>query len=460
MDRHSLIGVDAPKGLIPMGYSVVRDEEKEAPSPMCGPAVLTKLIRKKESAASPNYYKRTRENISFANTFPLSFLPSRSSYEEMSDRSPKYEDTASSSGSERSTDFASPPPTQILQFQTTAKDFVDNNNKERRKGGRGKKSTTLNRQRASSWSTTLPAVTEETSFDESQAGASIENNNDSSNSSMHLEPPTKENSPEKMEMLVAMHNLILKQQDALKEMAHQNTHYRKKLGEYQSKLIAMKQDAVTQQSLIDQLILEKETSQAESLRLHEQLKADREGKDVDEDDAEDNNKDESDDSLCMQVTDLMKLYAESPSSPSRRSSLDKSPPIPSLNREERSREKAMIATIKMGNNDCREETECRDEVTTSNGVREDNGQDENSNDQFRDTTSGFPSKYRSVSSESSFSLSPPYSNRNRNAAKEQVACFKYRLETIQKKRSDRRIDQKQTSKPIVRLGSPIGSSHY
>lgn len=129
------------------------------------------------------------------------------------------------------------------------------------------------RNRAHMWSTNLPVVTEERSF-EMEDSSSIA----SGTQSLKDEVETPKNngrtfsSPERNEMLLAMRQLVLKQQAALSEMAEENKHYRRDLQECRKLLQLAKEAYTKQQRQVDSFMVEKESTEAEVLWLREEVK--------------------------------------------------------------------------------------------------------------------------------------------------------------------------------------------
>ena len=473
-------------------------------SPICGPAALTNLIRKKETYStaerrSSPLYEPPRHCVAGNSAVHLSLFNSRSSYEELSDDYRSHEESESTSDSDKSGgDIMSNPVSLFPQFYPPDKETSEEK--------KASSQRTQNRPRTSSWSSTLAAVTEETSFDDT----SLHSRDTSSEQLPHataeksvVDPAqpqqerTYETPPEKKEMLTAMRNLILKQQHALTELSEQNTQYRKKIGDYQSKLIEMKQDAVNQQARIDQLELEKEASVAECLWQREELRAlrldketilsDKKGdqtemdcsantefpeEDEEEEEEEEEEHGDEDDSLQVRFRDLMMPFAESPAS-SRQTCVPESPVSAAPTNDERSTWEDERSTWEddIPVPECKADQRMLEAAPPEENQESEQAADENASSPFRDRTIGSAntsmgnpiltnhssssetisetSKGTAPTTSSSWSLGLP--SRSREEAREEMAEFKRRLQTVQKKRSERRVVQ-QYSKPVVRFG--------
>ena len=474
-------------------------------SPICGPAVLTNLIRKKETYSnaerrSSPLYEPPRNSVASSSTGHLSLFNSRSSYEELSDDYRSHEETVSSSGSDKSEgDILSNPVSLFPQFNPSDKETSDDK--------KAPSQRTQNRPRTSSWSSTLAAVTEETSFDDTSRDASSEQLPQSSTDKSIMDPPQAEperpyeTPPEKKEMLKAMRNLILKQQTALTELADQNTHYRKKIGDYQSKLIEMKEDAVNQQARIDRLVLEKEASFAECLWLREEMRAlrldkeakttcvegdkkevdspdntnDRDGlKEAVQNDYEDGDYDDEDDSLQIRFRDLMKPFIESPASSRQAFAPDSPVSAAPTNNESSIWEDAIPVPESVADHSEMDQPDAfAGLVATTRAPSQEpklvpeQAADENTSSPFGDCTIGSTNKStdniiltnNSSSSDVSKGTAPTTTSswssglpsRSREEAREEMAQYKRRLQSIQQKRLERRGTQKY-SKPVVRFG--------
>lgn len=121
-------------------------------------------------------------------------------------------------------------------------------------------------------------------------------------------------SSEQMELLSAMREMILKQQDAIKDIAEQNMVFKKKLFVCQEEMKEMRQESVDQKVRITRLVLQKEAFESESTWLRSEvhtlktelayLKADDELKKRFESLLEDDTKSTSDDSWSSEGTRL------------------------------------------------------------------------------------------------------------------------------------------------------------
>ena len=125
--------------------------------------------------------------------------------------------------------------------------------------------------RAHLWSTNLPVVTEERSFEVEDSSIT------SGGQSLKEEGEPPKNirsysSPERNEMLLAMRQLVLKQQAALSEIAEENRHYRRELQECRKLLTLAKEAYTKQQRQVESFTLEKESSDAEVMWLREEVK--------------------------------------------------------------------------------------------------------------------------------------------------------------------------------------------
>ena len=127
------------------------------------------------------------------------------------------------------------------------------------------------RNRAYLWSTNLPVVTEERSFE-------VEDSSIASGPSLKEEGGEQTrnvrsySSPERNEMLLAMRQLVLKQQAALSEMAEENRHYRLELHECRQLLQLAKEAYTKKHRQMENFMVEKESADAEVLWLREEVK--------------------------------------------------------------------------------------------------------------------------------------------------------------------------------------------
>jgi hypothetical protein len=136
------------------------------------------------------------------------------------------------------------------------------------------------RNKANIWSTNLPVVTEESSFemeDSSQAsggaaGTNAKEGSQRAEGAQPLKNVRSYSSPEKNEMLLAMRQLVLKQQSALTEMAEENCTHRSELQECRQLLELAKQTCTRQQRRMEAFTVEKDSADAEVLWLREEVK--------------------------------------------------------------------------------------------------------------------------------------------------------------------------------------------
>lgn len=372
------------------------------------------------------------------------------------------------------------------------------------------------------WSSPLPAVTEETSsveteetprdagteggpppFSSSGVKAAKTGTTTTSTSGKHNHKYT---SPEKNEMLAAMRNLVLKQQSALKELSKENTHYRKKMEDYQNAIIKMKRVQTEQDGKLAQLQLEKEAFEAEAMWLRGQIELMSRGMDLDDDD----------DEVQRKLRNLMLGGSDAltPSSNAERAATDA---FNSFKRRTLSPGTVMDRAVKSlhgsksapwgwderlvvdardddnNNNDdenrsTTSESVPDDERMMSMGLAKSRSHDSKSDPakqqqrkaEARDDepgasttksksdtpprpppTSAKPSSVTQPRTEAS-SVNPPTTPRSEASTptswsspgkREEVDIFRQRLESIQKKRSERQADRgKQSSRPTVRFG--------
>jgi hypothetical protein len=304
---------------VPLASTPERDHstfgsEEDVTRPMCGQGVLTKLLLKKSPTVPSS--SNSSSSFSMADSSPGGtrncIVPgkgapfSRRRYDEVTRHllaSP--EDTESSSTSsdkssddnhraaQASTSTAGPYLVQFVHSNGTGAAVTSdgyNNNAETTTASTSSSTTTAaprtQRQqmvqplvfpRNGLWSTPLSAVTEETSSVETEetprdkepaSMASALNASSSSSSKAN-----KFTSPEKEEMLEAMRTLVLKQQAALKELSKENSHFRKKMEEYQNMLIKMKRVSAEKEGRISAMQLEKEAIETESMYLRGQVES-------------------------------------------------------------------------------------------------------------------------------------------------------------------------------------------
>ncbi|GKY97625.1 hypothetical protein MPSEU_000720900 [Mayamaea pseudoterrestris] len=506
------------------------------PSPICGPTALTKLMRKSKEAVSASNasgrmspldeLNRSSMVIGSNAAAPLALFQSKLSYEEVDDpfHTPHEVDTASSSGSDKSLDmFLNAPVSFFPQFcpsTPTGQEMM--NEKEALNVNKNKASSpgpkTPNRPRTSSWSSTLAAVTEETSFDELSRDASSNEQQippekakptavEEEQQMLNPQPtnPGFEMPTEKKEMVGAMRNLIIKQQYALKELADQNANYRKRIVEYQTKLIDMKKEAVNCNARINELILEKDALTTDCMWLHEELRSlqHERGRDLNLAKGEAENDvtssalasinsqsrlkektdnvgekeydDDEDDSLRLKFKELMTSHVAGPTSTGQ---LLLPPDLRTTeafaaDASENTWENLQLAP-RSTTNECMWENgsmvvqhvaEKKTGAVTKNEMKEEPFRDstlESTNELLllHDPGSAFSpvtaSECFKGSTDSINSSSCGMASRSREEAKEEMAKYKSRLESIQKKRIERRNGSQACSRPMVRFDASSG----
>lgn len=289
---------------------------------------------------------------------------------------------------------------------------------------------------SSPWASSLPAVREETNSVETDSIQSLERDGKDARKS-----PRTKSSKESTEVLEAMRKLVLKQQAALRDMAQENRHYRTKLAEYQSQILKMKQDSSRQVSVVNQLTLDKEAFEAEAMWLREEIRVLQEDIDTDEMEVE------------SKLREMM-LGSRSRQSPSdnERSLLNGlggnyKETLPSVRRyemvaESSALDRAVLSLTQAHNNSWA--TEARDA---------DPEDEERARQEKRDgwSMSGETSIsddfwVTSTTTEETAASGP-------GRRDEEVAQFKQRLDSIQKKRTERQTEKKQINKPTVRFGT-------
>lgn len=314
--------------------------------------------------------------------------------------------------------------------------------------------------RPTPWLSSLPAVTEEpSSFDTEEQSHQSGKMEVHGPPAMQISPrkaaAPKHTSPEKNEMLTAMRSLVLKQQEALRELSHENQHYRTKLGEYQNMLIKMKQDQAATDSVVNQLKLEKEAFEAEAMWLREEIRA-----------VKAHVEDMDDDDLQFQLKSLM--VGGKNLGPGKRSlsadraadnafaSFQSSLKAPQPHQENSSVLDRAVQSLACSpssawrwaeSRDDKEQERPKERPTLDYGISLED-------DAPRDELLSYS---RTTSSSSSPAPRTWSDGREVGArgdfAKEEVNLFKERLETIQKKRSERQTGRKQLSKRNVRFGT-------
>ena len=271
-------------------FDQVYDDELSSP-PMCGQAVITKILGK--SPGRPHQIaplldtdsnRGTKSCISISASKKMATYRNQRYQEVGSPRSP---DTESSSSSEREepeqTTFMQPVeslPSFIVQFdpqelralqEEKLKDSPINKGQNQQTPGQNQQPPMAPFSRTSLWPSTLSPVTEEQSFeleDKSHASQS------QASRDVVEKPPSDAALPssEKSEKVAAMRKLVLKQQNALQELSKQNSQYRRELGESKNKLLKMQKERSQQQERIVQLIIEKEAIESECVWLREEMK--------------------------------------------------------------------------------------------------------------------------------------------------------------------------------------------
>jgi hypothetical protein len=331
--------------LSPTKPFVVVDDEVLGPSPICGPASLTKLLRKKDLAAAttPIRYEAPRNGVRLGSNISsnlFSVFGSRSPYKEMSSSTGTPDDQELNSPDNGKVDDVAAkfsPVDEMTQFrpanttQLSAASYKEDNHKLAVPSSTPRASSPSPlRPRLASWSSTLDVVTEEeSSIDdvsrESQREPTCPSTHGGKLSSQQQQQqqhqPTNDTSPERAEMLLTMRSLILKQQTALKDLSLQNASYRAKLMEYQEEILALKQDALPSQERIERLVLDNEDSAAQtflprdgartnqSLESHTKHSTGCNSRSSSDDEAQD-------ESTRIKFKDMRKSYADKPKSPS------------------------------------------------------------------------------------------------------------------------------------------------
>ena len=209
---------------------------------MCGHSVFSKMVRKSPSKPDlANDYPPSKSCMTIGKKSPFP----RRKYSEV-DGTPRSPDLteSSSSDSDKSSDkllqsfeanstnayFAQFDPEEINKLEEEKNKVLMPSKPQRASSNMGF--------RSSGWSTTLSAVSEEPS--NCSEDMSQDRDFPETSSTKLLSPKKNHSSPEKNEMLAAMRSLVLKQQNALRDMSEQNNHFRNKLGQYQNMLIKMK----------------------------------------------------------------------------------------------------------------------------------------------------------------------------------------------------------------------------
>jgi len=264
-------------------FDQVPDDELRSP-PMCGQAVITKILGKspgRQHQVAPLLHaesnRGTRSCISISASKKISTFRNLR-YEEVggSQRSP---DTESSSSSEREDPEETPImqpieslPSYIVQFEPQELKVLQEEklressvNKVQRQ-----RSPMTPFSRTSIRTTPLAPVTEERSFeleDKSQASQSQASRDAAEKSISGATEPA-----EKSDKVAAMRKLVIKQQKALQELSEQNSQYRREVGESKSKLSKMQKESSRQQARIDKLVIDKEALLSECVWLREEMK--------------------------------------------------------------------------------------------------------------------------------------------------------------------------------------------
>ena len=126
------------------------------------------------------------------------------------------------------------------------------------------------------WAGPLPAVSEEERSYDTEPSHQQEAKNSSYSSTEKkqesLKQETSYSSPEKAQILEAMRALVLKQQTALTELAAENAKARRELGKAREDLESLRDERAKQKTIVDQLTLEKEMLEAEVVWLKEEVK--------------------------------------------------------------------------------------------------------------------------------------------------------------------------------------------
>jgi hypothetical protein len=267
--------------------------EEMASPPMCGQGILTKLLRKSpgRQAVTPLYHvdsDSSNESKSCLNPVKQLNLLRTNRYEEVTG-SLYSPDTQSSSSSDKSKEDTTPLVqndlgSYIVQFDPNdLKEVMGDEPEDPTTSNRAKQRSLGHGFRQPSWSTSLPVVTEENSTDSDDLRDEDLRSKSKSASSYHgpsnlSDDPTSQSAlinlppQEKNDMLIGMRHLVLKQQMKLAELSEQNSQYRREIRSYQHTLLSMKEDQMTQKDQIYLLTIEKETFEAEAIWLREKMK--------------------------------------------------------------------------------------------------------------------------------------------------------------------------------------------
>lgn len=477
----------------PLGYYGARDVGFDgiSASPMCGQAVLTNLLGK-----SPNKkHHRDHQPHYSPPTTNKSCLPPvlhgaarRRLYEDLAGPVRSPEDTESSSSASSSgvgaaaaagaggSEFGSSLNFNVVQFDSSAQDSMtsgagDDGNTNPLSPSKNLLASFIGF-KPTPWSSSLPAVTEEASSlgsEEHSHHEAMKMKKDTAESREATSRPTPSarnphhSSPERNEMLAAMRSLVLKQQAALKEMVKENAKYRSKLCDFQSSIIKMRQKQVESEAKIKQLTLEKEAFKNEVQWLRDEIKT------VGVAAAADAESDDDDTEVQRKLRDLMRGEPFSPNKSAEKAASDafstfKQSLLSSPPEEQRpgtqhtpfntpsSPMSMAVRSLDYRRKDHSSSSawvvESRDDegtVLSSTSGRDTNASTTISNS--RDESSAFSASWEdSVPSDEK--KPPPPSTRKLNIAREEVTMFKNRLESIQRKRSERNTGRKQTNRTV------------
>jgi hypothetical protein len=269
----------SPEGSFPM-YA---EEEVKSPQ-MCGHGVLTRILRK-----SPGRSPARRP----AQASPLLEENESKSCMGVGSRNSRYTDLAESVHSRDTESFSSSEKSQgdkrvlqgnpdsvlpyTIQFDPNdLKEVMGDQKKDPKTLSRAKQRASGPGFRPSPWSTNLSVVNEEgsvgLSFDDSET-KSIKHVLSSGEGVDILVGGDVKKQQQNNDMLTGMRNLILKQQKVLAQLSSENTQYRREIRSYQDVLLQMKENQTSQKDKMDLLTFEKETYEAETVWLREQLKS-------------------------------------------------------------------------------------------------------------------------------------------------------------------------------------------
>jgi hypothetical protein len=304
------------------GFGQLHHDDDTRNPPMCGQVIITKILGNHQKThndhpTQSDHHSSVKKWMK-QKLFLRKHASSSGGYDDMISLEQPL-DTESDSSRASSDQRQEGILPYIVQFDPTDSEHVkkekaDTDPKAARKGHSSPKG------RSPFWETSLPTVTEEMSFESetsaSQAGrppqeASLltttlstctsassssffEGINSTDSNDDEVEETYKErkteirsentesttvsqrsslSSPEKMELLCAMRQMILKQQAAIKDISEQNLDFKQKLASCQNEIKDMRRDSEEQQVRIAQLVLQKEAFASESTWLRAEVDA-------------------------------------------------------------------------------------------------------------------------------------------------------------------------------------------